>query len=321
MKNFVLIGAAGYVAPRHMAAIKNTGNQLIAALDPSDSVGVIDKYFPDAAFFTEFERFDRHLEKFRQKGENIDYVSVCSPNYLHDAHIRFGLRHGADVICEKPLVLNPWNLDALLKSQKESGKRVNNILQLRLHPSVAALKKKVNEAPKDKKWEIDLTYITSRGKWYYASWKGVLEKSGGIATNIGIHFFDVLIWIFGSVKDNIVHIHSHDRASGYLKLDRANVKWFLSINRATLPSELKKNKQTTYRALKIEDEEFEFSGGFNDLHLLSYQNILENKGFDIQEGSKAIELVYEIRKDKGVGIGPNAHILASLPLEKHPFEK
>jgi len=229
-KIFALTGAAGYIAPRHMKAIKDTGNNLVAAFDPNDSVGIIDSYFPDADFFTEFERFDRHLEKLKRKGIKIDYVSVCSPNYLHDAHCRFGLRLGADVICEKPIVLNPWNIDALQEIERETGKNIYNILQLRLHPSVIELKKKVESAPKDKVFDIDLTYLTSRGKWYYTSWKGDLSKSGGIATNIGVHFYDMLMWIFGDVQQSSVHLHTHDRAAGYLELERARVKWFLSIN-------------------------------------------------------------------------------------------
>ncbi len=321
MKNFVLIGAAGYVAPRHMDAIKKTGNRLIAALDPNDSVGVIDAYFPEAAFFTEFERFDRHLEKFRLSGGQIDYVSVCSPNYLHDAHIRFGLRHGADVICEKPLVLNPWNLDALAQSEKAYKGRVYNILQLRLHPSVIALRQKVAKASPDQIWDIDLSYITSRGKWYYASWKGAIEKSGGIASNIGIHFFDMLIWIFGDVVDNEVHLQTHDRAAGFLRLERASVKWFLSINGETLPEEVKATGKSTYRSLKIGKEEFEFSGGFTDLHYLSYSNILEGNGFGLAAARKAIDVVHDIRNRSGQWNEKNAHQLASLPLSKHPFER
>jgi UDP-N-acetyl-2-amino-2-deoxyglucuronate dehydrogenase len=220
MKNFALIGAAGYVAPRHMKAIRETGNRLIAALDPFDSVGIIDSYFPDADFFVEFERFDRHIEKLKRQGTKVDYVSVCSPNYLHDAHIRFGLRAGADVICEKPVVLNPWNIDALQEIEAETGRKINTILQLRLHPSVLALKEKIESAPPDKVWDIDLTYLTSRGHWYYTSWKGELKKSGGIATNIGVHFYDMLLWLFGPVKESVVHIHTHDRAAGYLELER-----------------------------------------------------------------------------------------------------
>ncbi len=240
MKDFVLIGAAGFIAPRHLKAIKDTGNRLVAALDKFDSVGILDSYFPDASFFVEFERFDRHIEKLHRTGKHIDYLSICSPNYLHDSHIRFGLRHGANVICEKPLVLNPWNVNALDQIQRETGKNVYNILQLRLHPDIIALKKQVDEADPAKVFDIDLTYITSRGSWYYTSWKGDEHKSGGIATNIGIHFFDMMIWIFGKVKQNTIHVHTHDRAAGFLQLQKATVRWFLSINEETLPLNAKK---------------------------------------------------------------------------------
>lgn len=287
MKNFALIGAAGYVAPRHMQAIKETGNELVAALDKSDSVGVIDSYFPQADFFVEFERFDRHLEKLKRDGTNLDYVSVCSPNYLHDSHIRFGIRQGADVICEKPLVLNPWNLRTLEEISNETGKKIFNILQLRLHPSVIELREKVLNAPKDKIFDVELTYQTSRGNWYYTSWKGDLSKSGGIATNIGVHFYDMLGWIFGDVKDNKVHLHSHDRAAGYLEFAQARVKWFLSINYNTISEDLKAKGARTYRSLKIEGQEFEFSGGFTDLHTRSYEEILKGNGFEIGEAKKS----------------------------------
>ena len=223
MKNFALIGAAGYIAPRHMQAIKATGNNLVAALDKHDSVGILDSYFPDCDFFTEFERFDRHLDKLKRKGIRIDYVSICSPNYLHDSHIRFALRHGADAICEKPLVLNPWNIDALAEIEKETGKRIYTILQLRLHPSIIALREKVRTGPKDKTYDVDLTYITSRGHGDHHSWKGDVSKSGGIATNIGIHFFDMLIWVFGEVRESNVLEIRDSKSSGQLKLDRANV--------------------------------------------------------------------------------------------------
>src|SRR5882762_7774575 len=252
MKNFALIGAAGYIAPRHMKAIKETGNTLVAALDKFDSVGIIDSHFPQADFFTEFERFDRHIDKLRRQGRKIDYVSICSPNYLHDSHIRFALRHGADAICEKPLVLNPWNLDALTEIEKETGKRVYTILQLRLHPVIQQLKKEIDLAAKDKHFNVNLTYITSRGGWYHHSWKGDESKSGGIATNIGIHFFDMLIWIFGGVKENILEKITDDRASGRLKLERANVKWFLSIDAEDLPQQAVRNGKSTHRSLKIQ---------------------------------------------------------------------
>jgi UDP-N-acetyl-2-amino-2-deoxyglucuronate dehydrogenase len=320
MKNFALIGAAGYIAPRHMKAIKDTGNDLVAALDPNDSVGIIDSHFPNADFFVEFERFDRHIDKLKQNGKQLDYVSVCSPNYLHDAHCRFGLRHGADVICEKPIVLNPWNIDALEEIEKETGKNIYNILQLRLHKSVLELKKKVETAPKDKVFDIDLTYLTSRGNWYYTSWKGNKEKSGGVASNIGVHFYDMLMWIFGSVKQNIVHIHTHDRAAGYLELERARVRWFLSINYEVIPEHVKATGARTYRSIMIEEEEFEFSGGFTELHTRSYEDILNGGGFRIGAARKAIELVHDIRHKAPIGTIGDYHPLAKGKLSKHPFE-
>lgn len=319
MKNFALIGAAGYVAPRHMKAIKDTGNNLVAAYDPFDSVGIIDSHFPSADFFVEFERFDRHLEKLKRQGVKVDYVSVCSPNYLHDAHIRFGLRHGADVICEKPVVLNPWNLDALDEIEQETGHHAYNILQLRLHPSVIALKKRIESEPDDKIHDIELTYLTSRGHWYYTSWKGDVRKSGGIATNIGVHFYDMLIWIFGDVKESQVHVNTHDRAAGLLQLERARVKWFLSINYDVIPDQVKSTGARTYRSLTIENEEFEFSGGFNDLHTRSYEQILDGNGFRINEARKAIQTVYDIRNSETVGVQSDTHPLARLPLTTHPF--
>ena len=296
MKNFALIGAAGYIAPRHLKAIKDTGNNLIAAFDPFDSVGILDSYFPRADFFVEFERFDRHIEKLKRQDINLDYVSVCSPNYLHDAHIRFGLRHGADVICEKPLVLNPWNVDALAEIESETGKRVFTILQLRLHPSVIALKKKVDESEKDKKFEVDLRYITTRGNWYRYSWKGDTNKSGGIATNIGVHFFDMLTWVFGDALENNVKFHEASRAGGNLELERANVEWQLSIDENDLPDDVRENGQRTFRSITIDGESFEFSEGFTDLHTVCYQNILDGSGFGLNDSRKAIELVSQIRK-------------------------
>ena len=260
MKDFILIGAAGYIAPKHLRAIKDTGNKLVAALDKFDSVGILDSYFPEASFFVEFERFDRHIEKIKREGHSVDYLSICSPNYLHDSHIRFGMRHGATVICEKPLVLNPWNVQALDQIQKETGKKVYNILQLRLHPDIIALKEKISKADKNKIFDIDLSYITSRGSWYYSSWKGDNMKSGGIATNIGIHFFDMLLWVFGAVKQNVVHVHQHDRAAGFLQLERARVRWFLSIDENSLPKEVKDRGQRTYRSLTMEGQEIEFVG-------------------------------------------------------------
>lgn len=319
MKKFVLVGAAGYIAPRHMKAIKDTGNSLIAGLDKSDSVGVIDSYFPESAFFTEFERFDRFVSKQKSHGTPIDYVSICSPNYLHDAHIRFGLRLGANVICEKPLVLNPWNLTALKEMEKESGKSVNTILQLRLHPALIRLKEQVDRSPDNKEFDIDLSYITSRGNWYYTSWKGDMEKSGGIATNIGIHFFDMLTWIFGDVQDYQVHVHTHDRAAGYLKLERARVKWFLSINAETLPNIIKEAGIRTYRSITVDGEEIEFSNGFTDLHTHSYQKILEGKGFGLDAAETSVHLVSEIRNSRPAGLVGDYHPMASLPLSAHPF--
>ncbi len=298
MKNFALIGAAGYIAPRHMKAVKDTGNNLIAALDKNDSVGILDSYFPEADFFTEFERFDRHIEKQKRKGIKTDFVSVCSPNYLHDAHIRFGLRIGADVICEKPVVLNPWNIDALAEIEKETGNKIFTILQLRLHPSIVALKEKVEAEPKGTRHKVELDYITSRGHWYYASWKGNLEKSGGIATNIGVHFFDMLMWIFGGVKENAVTEHSRSTASGILELENASVKWRLSIDANTLPEDAKAAGKRTFRALNIDGESFEFSDGFTELHTKSYENILAGKGFPLMETKRAIELVHDIRNYK-----------------------
>ena len=321
MKSFALIGAAGYVAPRHMKAMHATGNTLLAAYDKSDSVGVMDSYFPAADFFVEFERFDRHLDKLKRAGKAVDYVSICSPNYLHDAHIRFALRQGADAICEKPLVLNPWNIDALEEVSRETGRQVYNILQLRLHPSVLALKEKIAQAATDQKFDVDLTYLTSRGHWYYASWKGDLEKSGGIATNIGIHFFDMLQWVFGPVQENVVHLHTHDRAAGWLELERARVRWFLSINYDCLPEAIRSQGLRTYRSLKIGSEEFEFSGGFNDLHTHSYQSILAGEGFALGEARAAINTVYQIRQQQPIGLQGEYHPLAKLPLAKHPFAR
>ena len=319
MMRFGLIGAAGYVAPRHMEAIQKTGNQLVAALDKNDSVGVLDRYFPQTDFFVEFERFDRHLDKLKRAGTPVEMISICSPNYLHDAHIRFGLRYGADVICEKPLVLNPWNVDALKEQEAETGQNVYNILQLRLHPSIIALKEKIAAAPSDQLFDIDLTYITARGHWYYTSWKGENTKSGGIATNIGIHFFDMLIWLFGSVQDNVVHIHTHDRAAGYLELERARVRWFLSINADTLPKPIREKGQRTYRQLSIDGEAIEFSDGFTDLHTKSYEAILAGNGFGIDAARSAIEVVHDIRHHPPVGLQGDYHPLAGLPLAKHPF--
>lgn len=298
MKNFILIGAGGYIAPRHMKAIKDTGNNLLAAIDKHDSVGILDSYFPEADFFTEFERFDRHVEKLKRQGTKIDYVSVCSPNYLHDSHIRFGLRIGADVICEKPIVLNPWNIDALMEIEKETGKHIYSILQLRLHPAIMALRNRVQNGPADKVYNVELKYMTSRGHWYHTSWKGDVHKSGGIATNIGVHFFDMLHWIFGEVKENEVTEHTNETASGKLIFEKATINWLLSIDYNQIPDEVKATGKRTYRTLKIDGEEFEFSDGFTELHTRSYEDILMGKGFGIKETKVAIEIVHDIRNKK-----------------------
>ena len=295
MKNFALVGAGGYIAPRHMKAIKDTGNNLIAALDKHDSVGILDSYFPETEFFVEFERFDRHIEKLKRLGMHTDFVTVCSPNYLHDAHIRFGLRVGADVICEKPLVLNPWNIDGLMEIEKETGRKISTILQLRLHPAIIALREKVQKTASTKKYQVNLKYITSRGHWYHISWKGDIQKSGGIATNIGIHFFDMLLWIFGDVKTNEVRQHTTETASGRLELEKAHVEWLLSIDSNTLPAEVKQAGKRTFRSMTIDEDEFEFSEGFTELHTRSYEEILRGNGFSIEESRKSIELVHKIR--------------------------
>ena len=295
MLNFALIGAAGYIAPRHMSAIKAIGNELVAAYDPNDSVGIIDSYFPEANFFTEFERFDRFVDKSRREARGVNFFSICSPNYLHDSHIRFALRSGADAICEKPLVLNPWNIDALVDYEKETGQKVNTILQLRLHPSIIALKKMVEKSPLKEKFDIDLTYITSRGKWYLQSWKGDESKSGGIATNIGIHFFDMLHFVFGDLQENKVAFREETKASGYLEYQNARVRWFLSTDYFDIPSEIQETGVRTYRSLSINGSEIEFSNNFTDLHTVSYEEILNGRGFGLIENRVAIETVVAIR--------------------------
>lgn len=310
MKNFGLIGAAGYIAPRHMKAIKETGNVLLAALDPYDSVGIMDSYFPDAAFFTEPERFDRHLDKLRRAGQGmIDYVSICSPNYLHDAHIRMALRNGAHAICEKPIVLNPWNLDGLEEIEKETGKKIYTILQLRHHQTILELKKKIDEAPDDHIYDVDLTYITSRGAWYHRSWKGNMEKSGGVATNIGVHFFDMLTWIFGDVQESLVHQREQDKAGGFLKLKKARVRWFLSINSLHLPQDAIEKKKSTFRSITVDGEEVEFSDGFTDLHTMSYCNILDGHGFGLADARQSILIVEGIRNETPSGVKGEVHPL------------
>ena len=309
MTSFALIGAAGYVAPRHMKAIKDTGNRIVAAADPSDSVGILDSYDPAVRYFPEIERFDRHLEKLRrgQEEDRVHYVSICSPNYLHDAHVRFALRSDADAICEKPLALNPWNIDGLAEIEQSTGRKVNTILQLRLHPSIIALKEKI-AASGDRMHEVDLTYITSRGRWYYVSWKGDEHKSGGIATNIGVHFYDMLTFVFGPLKENHVHRREVDCASGYLEYEKARVRWFLSINRNDLPQNVPSG-QTTFRSITIDGEELEFSGGFTDLHTQSYQQIVAGDGFTLEDVRPSVEAVSYIR---------TANVDASKG-EQHPF--
>ncbi len=299
--NFAIIGLGGYIAVRHLKAIKETGNNLVAALDINDSVGVIDSYFPEADFFVEFERFDRHIDKLRRQGTKVDFISICSPNYLHDSHIRFALRNGCHVICEKPLVLNPWNYEGLAEFEKETGKKVYNVLQLRLHESIMDLRKKIQNAAKDKIYDVDLTYITSRGSWYHYSWKGEIQKSGGIATNIGIHFFDMLIWIFGDVKKNSTQILECNKASGYLELEQARVNWSLSVDHNDLPENVKEKGQRTYRSITIDGKEMEFSEGFTELHTDTYREILAGNGFGLEESKKSIEVVYDIRNSSAAG--------------------
>ena len=314
-KNFAVIGVAGYIAVRHVRAIRETGNHLVAALDRFDSVGFMDSYFPEADFFTEFERFDRHIAKLNRLGTRVDYVSICSPNYLHDSHIRFALRNGADAICEKPLVLNPWNIDALQDYERETGRQVWNILQLRHHPVIAELKEKVSNGPADKVYDIDLSYITSRGNWYHYSWKGDVEKSGGVATNIGVHFFDMLSWIFGEVKENRVHVLEKNKAAGILELEKARVRWFLSIDYDDIPREIKSTGLRTYRSITLDGKEIEFSGGFTDLHTVSYEKILEGEGFGLEAARNSIQTVYTIRNTTPVGLKGEYHpILKQIKL-------
>jgi UDP-N-acetyl-2-amino-2-deoxyglucuronate dehydrogenase len=311
MKNFALIGAAGYIAPRHMKAIKATGQRLVASLDPNDSVGVIDSYFPEADFFTEFERFDRYVDKMKRSGDSrrIDYVSICSPNYLHDSHMRFALRSGADAICEKPIVLNPWNIDGLGEIERDSGRKINTILQLRLHPAILEVRRRTLEPACSTKHEVDLTYVTARGHWYLRSWKGDIKKSGGIATNIGVHFFDMLHFVFGRLQANRVHLSSETKAAGYLEYERARVRWFLSIDLDDVPAELRDRGQRTYRSITVDGEEVEFSDGFTDLHERSYEEILAGRGFGLEENRTAVETVASIRS--ATPIGPKG--------DYHPF--
>lgn len=306
---FALTGVSGYVAPRHLKAIKETGNVLVAAVDPHDSAGILDSFFGEVAFFTEFERFDRHVEKLRRQGSDnaVQFVSICSPNYLHDAHCRFALRVGAHAICEKPLVLNPWNIDALQELEGESGKNIYTILQLRVHPALIELRKKLQAQPAGTKKDVRLSYITSRGKWYLVSWKGQLERSGGLATNIGIHFFDMLMWFFGGVQKSDVHVSSPMRTGGFLELERARVQWMLSIDPSDLPPEATEKGQRTYRSITIDGEEVEFSGGFTDLHTIVYQETLAGRGFGLADARPSIELVHDIREASPIGIREDAH--------------
>ncbi len=306
-KNFGLIGVAGYIAVRHLKAIKETGNILLATLDPFDSVGLLDSYFPQSDFFVEFERFDRHFDKLKRSGTRIDYVSICSPNYLHDSHIRFALRHGADAICEKPIVLNPWNVDALQVIENETGHKINTVLQLRLHPKIAELREKILNGPKDKVYDVDLTYITSRGNWYNISWKGDIQKSGGVATNIGIHFFDMLGWIFGEVKNNVVNVSEFNKAGGYLELKNARVRWFLSLDYNDIPAESKEKGQRTFRSVTVEGEEVEFSEGFTDLHTATYREIIEGRGFGLDQVRQSVVTAYTIRNARPIGLQGNYH--------------
>lgn len=299
MKKFAITGIAGYVAPRHLKAIKETGNTLVAAMDPHDSVGILDSFFPAADFFTVHERFERHLEKLRMnESTKVDFLTVCSPNYLHDSHIRLGLHSGADVICEKPMVLNPSNLDALKLVEKETGKKVYTVMQLRYHSSIIELKKKIDSMRFQTKPTVELTYITSRGKWYFYSWKGEDEKSGGIATNIGIHLFDLLIWLFGGVQESHVYLSEHKRMSGLLELKNANVVWYLSVDENDLPAQAKTKGKKTYRSIKINEEEIEFTDGFTELHTKVYDEMLKGNGLGIDDAYPSIETVYRIRSEK-----------------------
>jgi UDP-N-acetyl-2-amino-2-deoxyglucuronate dehydrogenase len=306
-KNFGIIGIAGYIAVRHLHAIKETGNNLLASLDKFDSVGKIDSYFPESDFFVEFERFDRHFDKLKRTGTKIDYVSICSPNYLHDSHIRFALRHQAEAICEKPIVLNPWNIDALEEIENETGHKIYTILQLRLHPKIKELHERIHKGPKGKVYDVDLSYITSRGKWYHISWKGDVQKSGGVATNIGIHFFDMLSWIFGPTKSNIVHLSESNKVAGYLELENARIRWFLSLDYNDIPDSVKKTGKRTFRSITVEGEEIEFSEGFTDLHTLSYKEILAGRGFGLKDACQSVETAYTIRNSKPIGIKGNYH--------------
>jgi UDP-N-acetyl-2-amino-2-deoxyglucuronate dehydrogenase len=296
-KNFAIIGVGGYVAPRHLRAIRDTGNRLVAATDPRDSVGILDQFSFDVRFFTEIERFDRHLEKLRRgpEAERVHYVSILSPNYLHDAHCRLALRVGADAICEKPLVINPWNLDQLAAIEAETGRQIKTILQLRVHPALLKLKASLEQENRNSKHDVQLTYITARGPWYQISWKGSNEKSGGVATNIGIHFFDLLLWLFGPAADLRVYHSDTERMSGFIELERARVRWFLSVDHNDLPFPVEPGKTSTYRSITVDGQEIEFSGGFTDLHTRVYEETLAGRGFSITDARPSIELTHRIR--------------------------
>ncbi|MEP2735224.1 MAG: Gfo/Idh/MocA family oxidoreductase [Erythrobacter sp.] len=310
MKNFVLVGAAGYIAPRHMKAIKDTGNNLVAAMDMSDSVGIIDSHFPQAQFFTDFELFDAHLNAERRAGRGVDYVSIASPNFLHSAHMQWALRAGSDAICEKPLVLYPEQIDELKATEAETGQKIHTILQLRLHPAILALRDRVAKTPAKEKVDVDLTYITSRGNWYMKSWKNVTDKSGGIATNIGVHFFDMLHFVYGELQENIVHLNTPTKAGGYLEYGKARVRWFLSLDYNDIPEEERAKGKRTFRSVVADGENLEFSDGFTELHTKIYEDVLSGGGFGVEENRVAIETVTSIRTAPIAPAGDLAHELA-----------
>lgn len=312
-KNFAVIGVGGYIVPRHLKAIRDTGNRLVAAVDPKDSVGILDQFSYDVKFFTEIERFDRHLEKLRRgpDEERVHYVSVCSPNYLHDAHCRLAMRVGADVICEKPLVINPWNLEALEEIEAETQRKINTVLQLRVHPELLKLKERLTKEGISRRHEVILSYITSRGNWYHVSWKGQIEKSGGVATNIGIHFFDLLVWLFGPVGGTRLYHADEKRMSGYIELERADVRWFLSVDHHDLPENTQKANKTTFRSITVDGQEVEFSEGFTDLHTRVYEKTLAGDGFGIADARPSIDLTYRIRQTP----------ISPLDSLAHPFLK
>ncbi len=306
MKRFALIGSAGYIADRHMKAIKETGNELVCALDKYDVMGKMDSWFPDAEFFLEIENLDKYMDDIRREGKPVDYVSICTPNYMHPSHIRFALRNGAHAICEKPLVVYPHDMQIIKDIEAETGKHVYTILQLRYHPAIIALKKEIENGG-SKMYDIDLSYITTRGKWYLKSWKGDISKSGGVATNIGIHFFDMITWIFGRVKVNVVHLYTPDKAAGFLQLEKARVRWFLSLDYHDLPKAATDKGMRTYRSITVDGKEIEFSGGFTDLHTVTYQNILQGNGYGIDDARESIELTDFVRNAEPSGLKGDYH--------------